>query len=67
MENYGRLSETKIKPMVKMKTICNCHAEPLASRGVEYLTTDNPNEIEIRERDYQTYEIELDLDLWELV
>ncbi len=53
--------------MVKMKTICNCHAEPLASRGVEYLTTDDPSKIEIRERDYQAYEIDLGLDLWELV
>ena len=53
--------------MGKMKTICNCHAESLASVGVEYLTTDNPREIEIRERDYQTHEIELGLDLWELV
>lgn len=53
--------------MVKMKTICNCHAKPLASRGVEYLTNSNPNEIEIRERDYNEFEIELGLDLWELV
>ena len=50
----------------KMKTICNCHAESLGAVGVEYLTTDNPNKIEIRERDYNTYEIELGLDLWEL-
>ena len=53
--------------MVKMKTICNCHAKPLASRGVEYLTTGNPREIEIRQRDYNTYKIDLWLDLWELV
>ena len=55
------------KPMAKMKTICNCHAESLASRGVEYLTTSNPREIEIRERDYNEFEIDLGLDLWELV
>ena len=51
----------------KMKTICICHAESLASLGVEYLTTGNADEIEIRERDYQTYEIDLGLDTWELV
>ena len=53
--------------MVKMKTVCNCHAESLASVGVEYLTTSNPRKIEIRERDYQIHEIGLGLDLWELV
>jgi len=53
--------------MVKMKTICNCHAESLGAVGVGYLTTDNPNEIEIRERDYNEFEIDLGLDLWELV
>jgi hypothetical protein len=50
----------------KMKIICNCHAKSLGAVGVEYLTTSNPNEIEIRQSDYNTYEIELGLDLWEL-
>lgn len=50
----------------KMETICSCHAESLASLGIEYLTTDNPNEIEIRAKDYEAYEIDLGLDTWEL-
>ena len=49
-----------------MKTICNCHAESLGGVGIEYLTNSNPNEIEIRQSDYDTHEIELGLDLWEL-
>ena len=53
--------------MVNMRTICNCHAESLGAVGVEYLTTGNPREIEISERDYNEFEIDLGLDLWELV
>lgn len=49
-----------------METICSCHAESLASLGIEYLTTNNPNEIEIRAKDYEAYEIDLGLDTWEL-